>query len=54
MTDFIIYAAAFVPMIIGYVIYTEVKEAGTPVYDSNGNDQIGTQVYIGHHTFVIK
>lgn len=52
--EYITYIAAFIPFIVGFVVYTEVKEAGTPVYDSNGRNQIGTQVYVGRHTFVIK
>lgn len=50
----IIYLAAFVPFIIGFVFYEELKNAGTPVFDSNGKEQIGTQIYIGRRTFVIK
>lgn len=54
LNDYITYLFAIVPFIVGFVVYSELKAAGTPIFDSNGRNQIGTQVYIGHHVFLIK
>ena len=54
MNEFIQIAASFAPLIIGFVIYTELMQAGYKVYDSNGKNQIGTEIYIFSRPVMIR
>ena len=57
MTDFIAnyfhYLIVLVPFIAGFVVYEELKAAGTKIYNDK-LEVIGTQIYVGARTYMVK